>query len=117
VLQNEGFVRIESLGVPMFLDGPDGKPSGAVHILIAGEKVRPEYVAPAPDIDESEMMEEYRAISLEPLLRMKLTSFLRKDQVHIQDMIGVGLIDATWPARFQPELAARLQELIDDPEG
>ena len=28
---------------------------------------------------------------------MKLTSFRRKDQVHIQDMIGVGLIDATWP--------------------
>jgi hypothetical protein len=32
-------------------------------------------------------------------------------------MIGVGLIDSSWLARFQPELAGRLQELIDDPEG
>jgi hypothetical protein len=61
VLGPHGFVRTEVLGVPMFLDGPDGKPSQAIHILIAGEKVRPEYVAPAPDVDESEMMEGYRA--------------------------------------------------------
>jgi hypothetical protein len=32
-------------------------------------------------------------------------------------MIDVGLIDATWPARFQAELGARLQTLLDDPDG
>jgi hypothetical protein len=48
---------------------------------------------------------------------MKLTSFRRKDQVHLFDMIGVGLIDTTWPARFPPPLAVRLQELLDNPEG
>jgi hypothetical protein len=101
----------------MFLDGPNGKPSEAVHILLAGEKVRPEYAAPAPDVDEAEMMLHYRAVTLEALVRMKLTSYRRKDQVHIQDLIGAGLIDSTWPARFQPELAARLQVLIDDPKG
>ena len=116
-LQQHGFIRAEVLGVAMFLDGANGKPSEAVHILHAGEKVRPEYVEPTPDVDESEMMERYRAVSLEGLVRMKLTSFRRKDQVHIQDMIGVGLVDSTWPARFQPVLAARLQELLDDPEG
>ena len=47
---------------------------------------------------------------------MKLISFRRKDQVHLLDMLGVGLIDASGPARFRPELAARLQELIDNPE-
>ena len=30
---------------------------------------------------------------------------------------GVGLIDATWPARFPPPLGDRLQELLDDPNG
>ncbi len=48
---------------------------------------------------------------------MKLTSFRRKDQVHLLDMIGVGLIDAAWPARFSAPLAERLQELLDNPEG
>ena len=56
-------------------------------------------------------------VSLEALVRMKLTSYRRKDQVHIQDIIGVGLIDASWPARFSPELASRLQVLLDDPLG
>lgn len=48
---------------------------------------------------------------------MKLYSFRRKDQTHLPDTIQVGLVDATWPARFEPSLAERLQELLDDPEG
>ena len=40
-----------------------------------------------------------------------------KDRMHMRDMLGVGLIDATWPARYPPELAARLQHLIDTPDG
>ena len=31
--------------------------------------------------------------------------------------LEVGLIDSTWPNRFVPSLAQRLQELLDDPEG
>jgi hypothetical protein len=27
------------------------------------------------------------------------------------------LVDATWPARYPPGLAARLQELLDTPDG
>jgi hypothetical protein len=47
----------------------------------------------------------------------KLTAFRRKDQVHLLDLIGVGLVDDSWPARYPPELAARLQSLLDNPEG
>ena len=50
-------------------------------------------------------------------MRMKLTSFWRKDQVHLLDMLEVGLIDASWVTRFGRELGARLQQLIDSPEG
>jgi len=50
------------------------------------------------------------------LLRMKLTSFRRKDQVHLQDMLEIGLIDAAWTSRFDGELRDRLQQLIDTPE-
>jgi hypothetical protein len=72
---------------------------------------------PTADLSETIAGEQHRVLNLEALVRMKLTSFRRKDQIHIQDMIGVGLIDATWPARFPPVLAERLQELLDDPNG
>jgi hypothetical protein len=48
---------------------------------------------------------------------MKLTSWRLKDRVHLIDMIQVGLLDASWPARLPPPLAARLQELLDNPNG
>jgi hypothetical protein len=48
---------------------------------------------------------------------MKLISFRDKDRMHLRDLIGVGLVDAAWPGRFPPELAARLQMILDDPEG
>jgi hypothetical protein len=48
---------------------------------------------------------------------MKLMAWRDKDRTHIRDMLGVGLIDATWPARFSPMLGARLQQLLDDPNG
>ncbi len=56
-------------------------------------------------------------LQLELLVRMKLTSYRLKDRVHLLDMIEAGFIDATWPARFSKTLAARLQELLDNPEG
>ena len=48
---------------------------------------------------------------------MKLMSNLRKDQVHVQDLIGVRLIDASWLAKLPPELAERLKQILDTPDG
>lgn len=79
--------------------------------------MRSEYEQPSPDVDESERAAEFRVAKLEALVRMKLISYRRKEQVHLLDLIGVGLIDATWPARFPPLLGDRLQELLDDPNG
>jgi hypothetical protein len=117
VLEAAGFFYHETLDVPMFLDSPQASAREAVHVLFAGEKVQPDYLAPTPDVSESQAGEQFQVLHLEALVRMKLTSFRRKDQVHIQDLIGVGLIDASWVARFPPELASRLQELLDDPNG
>jgi hypothetical protein len=116
-LAKAGFVHRRSAGIEMFLDGPDAKARDAVHVIFSGEKVRPEYVAAVPDVAESVSFKSYRVLALEAVVRMKLTSYRRKDQVHVLDMIGVGLIDATWPARYPPELAARLQHLLDTPDG
>ena len=116
-LARSGFVHRHSAGIDMFLDGPGAKARDAVHVIFAGEKVRPEYAAPVPDTAESVSFKSYRVLSLEALVRMKLTSYRRKDQVHLLDMIGIDLIDATWPARYPAELATRLQHLIDTPDG
>jgi len=116
-LEPAGFVYCQSFGVDMFLDGPDGRPTSAVHLIFAGEPVRTGDTSIAPDVADSERAAEFRVASLTALVQMKLTSFRDKDRTHLRDLIGVGLIDATWPARLPPELAARLQELLDNPDG
>src|SRR5437868_14783132 len=92
-LEAAGFVYRHSAGVDRFLDGPGAKARDAVHVVFAGEKVRPEYAEPAPDVAESAGVGPSRVLNLDALVRMKLTSFRRKDQVHVQDLIGVGLVD------------------------
>jgi hypothetical protein len=116
-LGRAGFVHRRSAGIDMFLDGPGAKARDAVHVIFSGEKVRPEYVAAVPDVAESVSFKSYRVLALEAVVRMKLTSYRDKDKMHVRDMIGVGLVDATWPARYPPELAARLQHLLDTPDG
>jgi hypothetical protein len=116
-LESAGFVHRHAAGIDMFLDGATATARDAVHVLFAGEKVRPDYVLPTADISESEMGKGYRVVTLEALVRMKLTSFRRKDQVHVLDLIDVGLVDESWLGRFPPVLAGRLKELLDSPDG
>ena len=116
-LETVGFIYHELLDIDTFIDGPEGKPSGGIHLLYAGEKVRRDDDYNLPEIDESERAVEFQVVNLEALLLMKLTSYRLKDRVHILDMIGVGLIDATWPVRFSAPLGERLQRLLDDPDG
>jgi len=112
-----GFVYRHVKSVDLFLDGPEAKARDAVHIVFAGEKVKQEYGHAAPDVSESAPSEAFRILDLEPLVRMKLTSFRDKDRTHLRDMLEVGLIDADWVGRLPADLAVRLQELIDYPEG
>jgi hypothetical protein len=116
-LEAVGFVYRHAASIDMFLDGPGAKARDAVHVHFAGEKVRPDYAMPTPSVDESEAGGTFRVISLEALVRMKPTSNRDKDRTHLRDFLEVGLIDETWPARFPPELAARLQHLLDTPDG
>lgn len=116
-LEAVGFIYHQLLDFDLFVDGPQGRPSAGVHVLFAGEKVRPEYEQASPDLTESERSTEFQVVTLEALVRMKLIAFRLKDRVHLLDMIGVGLIDASWPRRFPPPLGERLQQLLDNPNG
>ena len=115
-LEAAGFVYRHAASIDMFLDGPNAKARDAVHVIFAGEKIRAEDFAPAPDVSEAAPADAFRVVNLEALIRMKLTAYRRKDQVHLLDMLDVGLIDASWVAQLPPGLAARLQQLIDNPE-
>lgn len=116
-MEAAGFIYRHAASIDMFLDGPGTKARDAVHVLFAGEKVRPEDVVPTPDVEDAIEINTHRYIQLESLVRMKLTSFRDKDRMHLRDMNDVELIDDTWPARYPPELAARLQEILDTPNG
>jgi hypothetical protein len=114
-LEEAGFTYHETLGVNIFLEAGQTSARDAIHVLFANEKVQDDDAAPTPDVAESEHLGRYRVIRLEPLVRMKLTSYRRKDQTHIDDRIGLGLIDTAWLARLPDELAERLKYLLDTP--
>ena len=122
-LEAAGFVhrRIASLGkagaMDVFLDGPDAKIRDAVHVLWAGEKPVPDALENTPELNETEAGEGFALVPLPDLVRMKLISFRDKDRMHLRDLLSVGLIDESWPPSFPSELAARLQLILDDPEG
>jgi hypothetical protein len=112
-----GFVYRHAKGLDMFLDGPTAKARDSVHIVFAAEKVRPDSLTPAPDVSESEATATFRLVTLEALVRMKLTAFRDKDRTHLRDLIEVGLVDGAWLERLPSVLAPRLQSLLDTPEG
>ena len=65
-LEAAGFIYPHLLDIDTFIDGPQGKPSGGVHLLYAGEKVRPEDEHPLPEIDQSERAAEFQVANLKP---------------------------------------------------
>lgn len=116
-LENAGFVYRHAAKLEIFLDHASASPREAVHIIFADEMVRPGEPGPNPSIDESTDMGQFRVLNLDAIVRIKLTAFRRKDQVHLLDMIGVGLVDSSWIAKLPDELAARLQSLLDNPDS
>ncbi len=116
-MDGAGFEYAFTYGVHLFYERPDGKPSEGVHLLFAGEKVKPTDPVPAPDMSESERGAAFQVIALDALIRMKLVANRDKDRTHLRDMIALGLIDATWPERFPEVLADRLRQILANPDG
>ena len=108
-----GMDYFEVMGVGMFLERDDPNPRHAVHLVWAGERVRPEYELPSPRIDEGEELPGgWSVVSLAGLVRMKLLSYRDRDRTHLTDMIEVGLIGRDMLAALTPELARRLETLL-----
>jgi hypothetical protein len=108
-----GMDYFEVLGVGMFLDREDPNPRHAVHLVWAGERVRPEYELPSPTAAEREELSPgLPVVALAGLVRMKLLANRDQDRVHLRDMIDVGLISREILDTLTPELAKRLEPLL-----
>jgi len=116
-LEAAGFIHSFTFGIDIFVDGPEGKAREAVHIIFAGERVKPGDSVPAPDLSATAAFEGYKIVEFDRLLVMKLTAYRDKDRTHLRDMIDVGLIDAATLDRLAPELRPRLEQLLNNPDG
>jgi hypothetical protein len=100
-------------GVHMLL--PNDAPSArrAIHLVFAGEKVRPDYSEPVPELGPCRAIRGIRVIRLPDLVRMKLTSFRAKDETHLKDMDEAGLITPVIEAGLPTLLRERLARMRD----
>ncbi len=104
----------EVMGVGMFLDRSDPNPRHAVHLVWAGEKVRPEHELPAPTVEGRHVLGDLHVVSLDGLVRMKLMANRDQDRVHLRDMIDVGLLGREVIDDLPAELAGRLDVLLTE---
>jgi len=102
----------------VFQDTRQGGKRDLLRLSIAVERNRPDELLPNPDVTESvDALDGLRVIEIDALVRMKLVGFRNKDQMHLLDLIDVGLVDNSWLERVPPALAPRLQQLLDNPNG
>lgn len=107
-----GMDYFETMGVGMFIERTAPNPRHGVHLVWAGEKVRPGEPVPAPSVEDRETLPGgYHVISLLKLVEMKLTAFRDRDRVHLRDMFDIGLIDRAIMPCLPLQLAERLAEL------
>jgi hypothetical protein len=110
-------VGFRFLDPSFFVEGTTGRQRDAVSLIFTAERTRPAQIAANPPVSASVLDGTFRTLPLDAIVSMQLADFRTVNQVHIQDLISVGLIDSTWPSRLPPELASRLQSLLDDPNG
>jgi hypothetical protein len=111
-----GFHHRKTLALDMFVEHPDASDRDAVHVVLVGKIERAGH-NPNPDIEPLSRSNDFQTVQLETLVFMKLNANRRKDQVHLLDLVSLGLIDQTWTERFPEPLRSRLIDLLNDPDG
>lgn len=112
-LEREGLYQHDVNGVSMFLFRQNPNPKTGVHVDFAGERIRPHSIHPAPDVTAAVRAKSgFLVLRLPELLAMKLSAYRRIDQVHVEDMLGVRLIDDKIAASLPADLRARLEQIV-----
>lgn len=107
-----GFELRHAAGVDTLVDRKAPSTRSAVHFVFFNEMVQPDHLEPVPAMTDAKSTDDGLLIaSVADLVKMKLTSFRLKDQVHIQDLDGVGLISEEIEQGLSPELIERLAQV------
>lgn len=108
-----GFKRHDLKRLILFTDPEEPSCRSGVHLVWSGQKVLPSYAHPTPTLDESNYDQQlgFWVLDFVPLLRMKLTSFRDIDRAHVNDMLGVELIDDAVRGTLPPDLLERLRTI------
>ncbi len=107
---------LTAAGLDIFLEGSGAKARDAVHILFSGERVRPD-AEPNPPLGTATSFDGVPVLSLASLLTMKLSAWHPKDQMHLTDLIEVGLLCEQDFARLPAALRERASTLETDPRA
>ena len=83
----------------------------AVHMVFSGEKVRKEYPEATPEMLPPRILQGVRLVPAETLIRMKLSSFRLKDQMHLKDLDEAGVITQGIAESLSPEHRRRLEQV------
>lgn len=116
VASQHGFRFRHVAGLDMLTFGETDSAKNAVRLLFSGEFVRPTQATPHPSIAPTRKVvfgEEVFVVPLVDLLRMKLSAFRLKDQVHVQVMDAAGLITPALENTLPEELQLRLRQVRD----
>jgi len=118
VMEKLGFEKQDLRRLVLFVDPEEPSRKSGVHLVWAGQKVRPSYAHPAPTVAEAVSdAEGFWVLNLPALLRMKLTSLRDVDKVHVADLLRVGMIDKPTHDSLQEDLRERLdaiEQSLDD---
>ena len=111
-MKAEGFVFRRAASLDMFLDpAGSGKAVDAVHVIFAGEHVDDRQVLPNPSLGKVTLLDGIRVIGLQELVRMKLDAWTLKDRLHLEDLQGVGLLDAGPMESLPDQLRERYESI------
>jgi hypothetical protein len=114
IAEQHGFHFRHAAGLDMLLYGGSTSARNAVHLLFSGERVKPNQATPNPVIspERKQMMgKDVLVVPLADLLRMKLSAYRLKDQVHVQVMDAAGLITPAVEKTLPADLLTRLQHV------
>jgi hypothetical protein len=106
--ESVGLEYRHAAGVDMLVQ--KGQPSArrAVHMILAGERVRAEYPETAAKVEGGRAIRGFPVVPVADLVKMKLTSFRATDEAHINDLDLQGLITPEIEAGLSPLLRERL---------
>jgi len=112
-----GMFLSEDFGKLMFLERKNPSSRHGVDVILASEPIPVNPSRIVPDLTSARRSSQgFQVIDLPELVRMKLEANRRHDQVHIEDMLRVGLIDAKLAASLPEELLDRLRYIRDTME-